>query len=179
MKVAAARAAAFGALMAVERGAWSAEALSSKSTHLDSRDAGLASDIVFGVLRRQGEIDAEIEAYSKRTPEKLDPAVRIAIRMAIYQIRFLDRVPAHAAVNDSVELARRAGKSSAASFVNAVLRRSLREPSDVPETLSTPAWLLNRWATQFGADAAIGIAKASLHPPDRFIRVGNTAPPAG
>src|SRR5215469_7643235 len=176
MKVAAARAAAFGALMAVERGAWSAEALSSKSTHLDSRDAGLASDIVFGVLRRQGEIDAEIEAYSKRAPEKLDAAVRIAIRMAIYQIRFLDRVPAHAAVNDSVELVRRAGKSSAAAFVNAVLRRALREPVRVGETKSTPEWLLDCWTNQYGPDAAGAIARASLTPPGRFVRVTETPP---
>ncbi|HKD09451.1 MAG TPA: transcription antitermination factor NusB [Bryobacteraceae bacterium] len=176
MKVAAARAAAFGALMAVERGAWSAEALSSKSTHLDSRDAGLASDIVFGVLRRQGEIDAEIEAYSKRAPEKLDAAVRIAIRMAIYQIRFLDRVPAHAAVNDSVELVRRAGKSSAAAFVNAVLRRALREPIQVAEIKSTPRWLVARWMNQYGEHAAMAIARASLAPPGRFIRA-TTAPP--
>src|SRR5947209_4311323 len=176
MKVAAARAAAFGALMAVERGAWSAEALASKSVHLDSRDAGLASDIVYGVLRRQGEIDAEIEAYSKRVPEKLDPAVRIAIRMAIYQIRFLDRVPAHAAVNDSVELVRRAGKSSAGAFVNAVLRRALREPFKAIETKSTPHWLLNRWTSQYGPDSSLAIARASPVPPGRFIRVTGTPP---
>jgi 16S rRNA (cytosine967-C5)-methyltransferase len=176
MKVAAARAAAFGALIAVERGAWSAEALSSKSAHLDSRDAGLASDIVYGVLRRQGEIDAEIQAYSKRPPNKLDAAVRIAIRMAIYQLRFLDRVPPHAAVNDSVELVRRAGKSSAAAFVNAVLRRALREPVRVGETKSTPEWLLDRWTNQYGPDAAGAIARASLTPPGRFVRVTETPP---
>jgi len=162
--------------MAVDRDAWSAEALASKSAHLDSRDAGLASDIVYGVLRRQGEIDAEVQAYSKRTPQKLDAAVRIALRMAIYQIRFLDRVPPHAAVNDSVELVRRAGKSSAAAFVNAVLRRALREPVRVAETESTPAWLLDRWANQYGRDAALAIAHASLAPPGRFIRVRGTPP---
>ena len=178
MKVAAARMAAFGALMAVERGAWSAEALSSKSAHLDCRDAGLASDIVYGALRHQGEIDTEIEAYSKRAPVKLDAAVRIAIRMAIYQIRFLDRIPPHAAVNDSVELVRRAGKSSAAAFVNAVLRRALREPVRAAETNSTPEWLLNRWTDQYGPDTAAAIAHASLTPPGRFIRVTG-APPEG
>src|SRR3984957_7829261 len=127
MKLAPARQAAFGALLAIDRGAWSAEALAGKSAHLDTRDAGLASDIVFGTLRRRGELDALIGRYSKRAVERLDPAVRIALEMALYQIRFLDRVPGHAAVNDSVELARRAGKSSAASFVNAVLRRAIRE----------------------------------------------------
>jgi len=179
IKLAAARQAAFGALLAIDRGAWSAEALAAKSTHLDSRDAGLASDIVFGTLRRRGELDAVIAAFSKRGVGQLDPAVRIALQMALYQLRFLDRIPAHAAVNDSVELARRAGKASAASFVNAVLRRAIREPMEVPETSSTPTWLLDRWTAQFGAEAASGIARASLCPPERFIRVGNASPPAG
>src|SRR6185437_6233503 len=162
MKLAPARQAAFGALLAIDRGAWSAEALAAKSAHLDSRDAALASDIVFGTLRRRGELDALIGRYSSRGVDRLDPAVRVALEMALYQIRFLDRVPAHAAVNDSVELARRAGKSSAAAFVNAILRRALREPLEVPESSSTPAWLLKRWMTQFGAETALGIARASL-----------------
>lgn len=179
MKLAPARQAAFGALLAIDRGAWSAEALAAKSAQLDSRDAGLASDIVFGTLRRGGELDAAIGKYSKRAVDKLDPAVRIALQMALYQIRFLDRVPSHAAVNDSVELARRAGKASAAAFVNAILRRAIREPLEVPEALSTPAWLLARWTAQYGAETALAIAHASLSPPERFIRVGNARPPEG
>ena len=185
MKLASARQAAFGALLTVERGAWSAEALAAKSAHLDSRDAGLASDIVFGTLRRRGELDAAIGQYAKRDTGKMDAEVRIALEMALYQMRFLDRVPAHAAVNDAVELVRRAGKSSAAAFVNAVLRRAIREPVSVPETLSTPAWLLERWTAQFGTETAQAIAHASLCPPERYIRVGhdnrvgNTAPPEG
>jgi 16S rRNA (cytosine967-C5)-methyltransferase len=179
MKPALARQAAFGALLAVDRGAWSAEALAAKSLHLDARDAALASDITFGTLRHRGELDALIGQYSKRGVEKLDPAVRTALEIALYQLRFLDRVPDHAAVNDSVELVRRAGKASAASFVNAVLRRAIREPADVPDTLSTPRWLLERWIAQFGKDEAIAIARASLRPPERFIRVGDATPPEG
>lgn len=179
MKPSPARIAAFGALLAVDRGAWSAEALAAKAAHLEARDAGLASDIVFGTLRRRGQLDAMAGQFSKRPVEQLDPAVRIAIEMALYQIRFLDRVPDHAAVNDSVELASRAGKSSAAPFVNAVLRRAIREPGEVPETLSTPRWLLDRWIAQYGSDVAIGIAHASLCAPERFIRVGARTPPPG
>jgi 16S rRNA (cytosine967-C5)-methyltransferase len=178
MKLASARLAAFGALLAIDRGAWSAEALAAKSVQLDSRDAGLASDIVFGTLRRRGELDAAIGQYSKRGVDQLDAAVRIALEMALYQIRFLDRVPGHAAVNDAVELARKGGKASAAAFVNAILRRAIREALEIPETLSTPGWLLERWTAQYGADAALAIAHASLGPPERYIRVGNrTAPP--
>lgn len=179
MKLASARQAAFGALLTVERGAWSAESLAAKSAHLDTRDAGLASDIVFGTLRRRGELDALIAHYVKRPVAKLDAEIRIALEMALYQIHFLDRVPAHAAVNDSVELVRRAGKSSAAAFVNAVLRRAIREPIEVAETLSTPAWLLERWICQFGSEIAQSIAHASLRPPERFIRVGDANPPEG
>ncbi len=179
MKLAPARQAAFAALLAVDRGAWSAEALAAKSAQLDSRDAGLASDIVFGTLRRRGELDALIAKYSKRPVDKLDPAVRLALEIGLYQLRFLNRVPDHAAVNDSVELSRRAGKTSAASFVNAVLRRAIREPAEVPDTASTPAWLLQRWTAQYGRETALGIARASLNPPERFIRVGANPPPDG
>ncbi len=120
MNLAPAWKAAFAALLAVDRGAWSAEALAAKSVHLDPRDAGLASDIVFGVLRRRGELDDVIRQYSKVPLDRLDPEVWIALEMAFYQMRFLDRVPSHAAVNDAVELARRLAMASAASFVNAI-----------------------------------------------------------
>lgn len=180
MRLAPARQAAFAALLAIDRGAWSAEALAAKSQLLDPRDAGLASDIVFGTLRRQGQLDAIIDSYSNRPASRLDPAVRLALRIAFYQLRFLDRIPPHAAVNDSVELARRAGKTSAGSLVNAILRRSLREPHEVPDAAATPAWLLDRWIRHFGRDAALAIADASLAPPSRYIRVGtDSTPPAG
>jgi 16S rRNA (cytosine967-C5)-methyltransferase len=179
MNLAPARKAAFAALLAVERGAWSAEALAAKSVHLEPRDAALASDIVFGVLRRRGELDGVIKHYSKIPLDRLDPEVWIALEMAVYQMKFLDRVPAHAAVNDAVELARRAGNDSAASFVNAVLRQSQRKPVELPETLSTPQWLVDRWAAQFGAETAEGIAQASLKIPERYIRVGSFPPPPG
>jgi 16S rRNA (cytosine967-C5)-methyltransferase len=179
MKLAPARQAAFGALLAVDRGTWSAEALAAKSAHLDPRDAGLASDIVFGTLRHHGELNAVIREYSSRSVDHLDISVRIVLEMAIYQLMFLDRVPDHAAVNDSVELARRAGKESAVPFVNAVLRRVLREPVKVPDTASTPRWLLERWIAQYGEAAALAIAKASLSPPERYIRVGSAIPPQG
>jgi 16S rRNA (cytosine967-C5)-methyltransferase len=179
MKLAPARQAAFGALLAVERGGWSAEALAAKSAHLDARDAGLALDIVFGTLRRRGEIDFVIGQCSKRPVEHLDPTVRIAIEMGIYQVWFLDRVPAHAAVNDSVELARRAGKASASAFVNAVLRRAIREQVSAPPAASTPAWLMERWIAQYGLETAEGIAQASLTTPERYIRVGKGIPPKG
>ena len=179
MKLAIARQAAYGALLAVDRGKWSAEALGEKSVHLDSRDAGLASDIVFGTLRHRGELDFLIGTCSSRPVDKLDSEVKIALEMAIYQLRFLDRVPDHAVVNDAVELVRRAGKDQSAPFVNAVLRQCLREPAEAEATLSTPAWLLDRWTAHYGSETALMIARASLVTPRRYIRVGNAAPPTG
>jgi 16S rRNA (cytosine967-C5)-methyltransferase len=166
--------------MAVERGSWSAESLAAKTSHLDERDAALAAEIVFGVLRRQGELDAALAGLAKRPPARIDAAVRIALEMGLYQLRFLDRVPAHAVVNDSVELARRAGKTSAGAFVNAILRRAARENLSTDECLSTPEWLRERWTAQYGAAQAAGIARASLARPLRYIRVPHGAhPPPG
>lgn len=179
MKLALARQAAYGALLAVERGAWSAEALAAKSLHLEPRDAALASDVLFGTLRHRGELDWLIAKYSSRAVDRLDTEVRIALEMALYQMRFLDRIPDHAAVNDAVELTRRAGKERSASFVNAVLRQSLREPAEAPDRESTPRWLLDRWIAHYGEVTALGIAQAGLEKPERYIRVGRAEPPRG
>ena len=87
--------------------------------------------------------------------------VRIALRMGIYQLRYLDRIPAHAAVTESVELVKRAHKRSAAGFVNAVLRKVNRDPIAWPDRateLSCPDWMLDRWERQYGDGSAEGIA---------------------
>jgi 16S rRNA (cytosine967-C5)-methyltransferase len=180
MRPAPARQAAFGALIAVDRGGWSAESAAAKTVWLDPRDAGLASEITFGVLRRQGELDEAITKLSNRPVARLDAAVRIALEMGLYQLRFLDRVPAHAVVSDSVELARRAGKASAGAFVNAILRRAARENIATDERLSTPAWLFERWTAQYSRQTAEAIARASLTRPLRYIRVPpGSDPPEG
>jgi 16S rRNA (cytosine967-C5)-methyltransferase len=180
MRLSPARQAAFGALMGVERGGWSAETVAAKTAHLDGRDAGLAAEIAFGVLRRQGELDAAIAAFANRPATRLDAAVRIALEMGLYQLGFLDRVPAHAVVNDSVQLARRAGKASAGALVNAILRRAARESAATDQGLSTPAWLLERWKAHYGGELAAGIVRASLERPRRYIRVPwGAMPPEG
>ena len=178
-KLADARQAAFATLLAVDRGAWSAESLATKSQYLDPRDAALASDIVFGTLRRRGELDAVMSKCSNRPVAELDVNVRISLEMALYQLMFLDRVPDHAVVNDAVELTKRAGEASAAPFVNAVLRRALREHPEASELNSTPDWILRSWTRKFGPVIAKGIARASLVQPRRYIRVGVGVPPEG
>jgi 16S rRNA (cytosine967-C5)-methyltransferase len=167
-----ARALAFDILQLVEGGGYAGELLYSRAAHLEARDAGLAHQIVFGVLRFQGQLDFLITHYSGRV-RKLDAEVRTALRMGIFQIRHLDRVPAHAAVADSVTLVRRARKTSAAGFVNAVLRRANREPVSWPDRateLSCPEWLLARWERDFGAEAAWAIALAALEEPVKYTR---------
>jgi 16S rRNA (cytosine967-C5)-methyltransferase len=139
---------------------------------LEARDAGLAESIVFGCLRRQSQLDFLTDHFSGRPQAKLDEEVRIALRMAIYQIRHLDRIPAHAAVAESVELVKRAGKKSASGFVNAVLRRVNRKPVRWPDRateLSAPAWMLRRWERQYGKSAAEDIARAALEEPKLWV----------
>jgi 16S rRNA (cytosine967-C5)-methyltransferase len=101
--------------------------------------------------------------------------VSIALRMGIYQLRYLERIPAHAAVTGSVELVKRARKRSAAGFVNAVLRQVDRDSAEWPGReveLSCPEWLLARWERHYGAEAAAGIARAALEEPEKYMRGG-------
>jgi len=164
-----ARRVAFGILQKVQHGGYASDLLLRETARMDSRDAGLAGEIVFGCLRRQAQLDYLIGQHAKG---KLDPEVRIALRMGIYQIRYLDRVPLHAAVNESVELIKKSPKRSAAPLVNAVLRKIGREPVAWPDratALSKPQWLLDKWDRQFGMETATKIAEAFLEPPKTYI----------
>lgn len=174
MPIAPARLATFDILRKVEQGGYASDLLLAQTAELSSRDAGLASEIVFGVLRFRAQLDYLIEHYSQRR-QKLDPEVRNALRMGIYQLRYLERIPAHAAVADSVDLVKRAHKRSAAGFVNAVLRNVNRDPVAWPNReveWSCPEWLLARWAEHYGADAAVEIARAALTEPEKYVRIG-------
>jgi 16S rRNA (cytosine967-C5)-methyltransferase len=169
-----ARQVAFHVLLLVERGGYASDLLLSRTRRLDSRDAGLASEIVYGCLRFQAQLDFLIEQLSGRRPQRLDPEVRTALRMGIFQQRWLDRVPAHASVSESVDLVKRAGKRSSAGFVNAVLRKVHRDPVTWPDRateLSHPAWLLERWSAQYGSKIAEMLARAFLRPPETYVRI--------
>ena len=168
------RIAAFEILRKVELGGYASDLLLARTASMDSRDAGLAAQIVFGCLRYQAQLDYLAVFYSGRG-RKLDPEVRIALRMGIFQIRYLERIPHYAAVAESVALVKRAGKGSAAGFVNAVLRKVTRDPVEWPSrevALSCPAWLLERWQNHYGEAAAEGIAQAALTEPEKFYRGG-------
>ncbi len=128
-KVTVARRAAFDVLRRVEtEDAYASNLLaSSRYDRLSREDHALLLELVLGVLRWQGLLDFFIEHYSRRKLSKLDPEVVIAIRLGLYQLRFLTRVPQHAAINESVNLVKEQKKQSAAPLVNAVLRAAQRD----------------------------------------------------
>jgi 16S rRNA (cytosine967-C5)-methyltransferase len=172
-KISPARLAAFEVLTAVAGGKYASDTLLDRARSLDTRDAGLASQIVFGCLRYQAQLDYLIFLYSGRKTSELDTTVLIALRAAIFQIRYLDRVPLHAAVHDSVEFVKYQ-KRAAAALVNAVLRKvnlGHVEWPNVEIELSCPEWLLERWTAHFGPEQARALAQAALEEPVPYVRV--------
>jgi 16S rRNA (cytosine967-C5)-methyltransferase len=125
MPVSPARAAAFDILLRVEQeDAYASELLhSAQYRKLSPADHGLATELVMGVLRWRSLLDVEISKFSSQKLEKLDAEVLIALRLAAYQLLWLDRIPARAAVHESVEIVKRVRKRSAVPFVNALLRK--------------------------------------------------------
>ncbi|HEX8722711.1 MAG TPA: 16S rRNA (cytosine(967)-C(5))-methyltransferase RsmB [Pyrinomonadaceae bacterium] len=169
-----ARRAAFEILRRVEEeGAFAAPLLANLPGSLSPEDRALCYELTLGVLRRQFWLDRALEHFSGRKAGKLDAPVRRALRVGLFQLRFLARVPAHAAVNESVNFAHAAGLRSAASFINAVLRRATREADFDPAAgvvdplervaveTSHPPWLIRRWAAAFGAEEAAAFAGAN------------------
>ena len=166
MPVSPARIAAFDILLRVEReDSYASELLhSSRYAELSSADHGLATELVMGVLRWRSLLDEEISHASSQPLSKLDLEILIALRLGLYQLRWLDRVPHRAAIHESVELVKRSRKRSAAPFVNAVLRKLVASVpaahtlsrEDTPasaETLSGmyahPLWLIQRWVDEY------------------------------
>src|SRR5713226_4611893 len=172
-----ARRAAFQILRRVElEGAYASVLLAGLDPEMREDDRALCHEVVLGVLRRQLWLDRLIEHCAKRRIDKIDLPVKLALRLGLYQLRFLSRVPPSAAVNESVNLVRAAGLRSAASFANAVLRQATREPDydptavtiDADEKLaietSHPRWLIRRWANAFGFEETARFAHANNEP---------------
>ena len=139
----------------------------------DDRDRALLTELVYGTLRWRGAIDARLSPQMRRPLSKADPFIRNLLRLTLYQIIFLDKIPAYAAVNEAVDLAKLRGVK-AAGFVNGVLRNFLRgadqaaeaEPNDqsveaLAKELSHPEWLVRRWLGDFGAAEATSLMRAN------------------
>lgn len=172
---------AFQILLEVERGGYAADLLHARAAALEARDAGLAQEIVLGVLRYQAQLDFLLDHFAGRPQKQLRMEVRIALRMGLYQLRYLDRVPPHAAVSETVEQVKQSRDRFAGGFANAVLRKVDRRKVNWPHRateLSHPEWMLASWERQFGAEPAVAIARANLSAPETFVRLpAGVAPP--
>jgi 16S rRNA (cytosine967-C5)-methyltransferase len=184
MPVSPARAAAFDILLRVEQhSAYASELLHSKRLEtLSVVDRGLATELVMGVLRWRSRLDEMIGLAAARPVSKLDIEVLTALRLAAYQVAFLSRIPPRAAINESVELVKRAKKRSAAPFANAVLRRLAEEnpessaegsslsSTDLARDHAHPEWLVQRWVEQFGISNAQRICEHDQRLPAAALR---------
>jgi 16S rRNA (cytosine967-C5)-methyltransferase len=182
LAISTARKIAFETLRRVEaEGAYASEVLHTVlGPGIKNEDAALATELTMGVLRWRGLLDFLLERQLKKPVARLDLAVAIALRIGLYQLRFLERIPARAAVNESVELVKHARKASAASLVNAVLRKLAAEahapaarflPADLPaaERLSIlhshPRWMVERWLARFGEARTTALLEANNRAP--------------
>jgi 16S rRNA (cytosine967-C5)-methyltransferase len=185
MAITPARAAAFDILLRVEQeDAYGSDLLHSSSyARLSPADHGLATELVMGVLRWRSSLDAILATASSQPLHRLDAEVLTTLRLAAYQLAFLDRVPERAAVHESVELVKRARKRSAVPFANAVLRKLARqrpgipalpeERSDIGEWATAtahPGWLAERWVSEFGLATARSICQYDQKIPETSIR---------
>lgn len=153
------------------------------SERLEPRDAALASELVLGTLRRKLALEAALELASERSFDKIEAALKPLLRLGAYQLLYLDRVPDHAAVGETVELCKERGLARAAGLCNAVLRRLAREPKvPLPEEPlsrlsieeSHPLWLVQRWAQAFGLEEARALCRANNQPAELHLRVNLT-----
>ncbi len=178
MKISPARTAAYDILSQIERGtAHSSALLPQFESKLEPQDRGLCHELVLGVLRNQILLDRQIDALTGG--RKIDVEIRRILRLALYQLSSLDRVPSHAAVNEAVNMVLRAKKTSARGFVNAVLRKFQKSPPEIgfhdeadrlAVSTSHPRWLVDRWIRVFGEHAATELLEFDNRTPDSEFR---------
>src|SRR5208337_694286 len=178
-----ARKAAFRILLAVERGRDHADDLlrAGEVSALAPADRHLATALVLGVLRWQIWLDKQIRPLLKRPDARLDAEVLITLRLGVFQLRFLGRIPDHAAIDESVELTKQSGHRFAAGMVNAVLRsiacsRLLEESGGGPAAVQAhPAWMVERWTSFYGAAAMRAICHHGQSQPRLNVRMESRA----
>jgi 16S rRNA (cytosine967-C5)-methyltransferase len=151
------------------------------SAQLSSADRGLCLEIVYGIVRWQATLDWLIAQKTGGREQK--PALQNLLRLGLYQIFWLDRIPDHAAVHETVELAKQNGFGPQAGFVNAILRGYLREAGETKKLLaalkisnpaigwSHPEWLVEKWRENFGDEKAVQLLQCNNTPPKTFARV--------
>ncbi|WP_276352599.1 16S rRNA (cytosine(967)-C(5))-methyltransferase RsmB [Cohnella caldifontis] len=168
-----------------ERGAYSGLALNAllEEAKLSRPDAALATELVYGTIQRLNTIDHVLAARVKGWPRKVEPWVRCLLRLSYYQLRWLDRIPAHAAVDEAVRIAKKRGHAGIAGLVNGVLRGLIREGTIPPLpaglaaaerialTHSHPDWLVRRWIDAYGEETAARLCEANNEPPHASARL--------
>ena len=170
-------------LRVFEDGAYADRVLRTAVARLDERDRALAQRLSYGAVQRRRTLDHAVETLGRRRVRRLDPPVRAALRLGAYQLGFVDGVARYAAVNESVELVRRAGLERAVAFTNAVLRRladgirpfldALPEKSATEAALkhSYPDWIAETWWRDLGADDARALMHAQNEPGSTVVRL--------
>jgi 16S rRNA (cytosine967-C5)-methyltransferase len=178
-----ARRQAFRILLDVERGQSHSDALlrGKAVDALAVADRNLATTLVLGVLRWQIVLDRAFRPLLKRPGAKLDAEILIALRLGAFQLLFLDRIPAHAAIGESVELAKQAGQRFSAGMVNAVLRKvAIGVPGfngadefllDAASIEAHPAWMVERWTAHYGAESARDLCRRGQAQPTLAVRL--------
>ncbi|SDT42739.1 16S rRNA (cytosine967-C5)-methyltransferase [Paenibacillaceae bacterium GAS479] len=184
-----ARELALDALVRVSRdGAYSNLQLNAalQEAGLSRADAGLATELVYGTLQRRLTLDHWLQQFIAKGFAKLEPWVLSLLRMSLYQLVYLDRVPAHAAVNEAVNIGRRRGHAGIASMLNGVLRNAVRQlPQLKAETFagetnevrrlslrhSYPEWLVGRWISAYGVETAEAMMESGNEPPRSSLRI--------
>ena len=156
--------------------------LGARLDDLSEPDRHLATALVMGVLRWQIALDARLKTLLERPEQRLAEPVSIALRLGAFQLLHMDRIPAHAALSEAVELCRAAGQPHAAGMVNAVLRKLAAQRACLPATpifertaafaerLGHPLWLVERWAANYGRDGALAICEADQSEPESSRR---------
>ncbi len=158
------------------------ENIKENKNKLDDRDIGFISEIVYGVTSWKLTIDEIIKKYSKLKLKKISPWILNILRMGIYQIVFLDKVPKSAAVNESVNLAKRYGHKGSSNFVNAILRKvekkdyeaffEIENPIErISKTTSMPVWMIEELLKENDIEKVEEICKASNIKPKVTIRI--------
>jgi 16S rRNA (cytosine967-C5)-methyltransferase len=154
------------------------------SGKLTKKDAGLFTEIVYGTIQRTITLDYYLTPYIQKQ-KKLQDWVKVLLKLTLYQMIYLDKVPARAAIYEAVEIAKKRGHKGVASVVNGVLRSIQREGLPNLETMendveritiatSHPKWLVEKWVEQYGVEAAERMCEMNLVPPNQTARV-NTA----
>ena len=173
-EVSPARQAAFSILKTLEKNGHSDTLLRGRNVEaLSDVDRNLATALVLGTLRWQIALDAAIRPLLKKPNAKLDPEVLIALRLGAFQLLHMERIPARAAIDESVELTKQAGHKFASGMVNAVLRRLAElppAPLEDPQA-AHPAWLVERWKDFYGGDTTSTICRHGQQQPNIHVRL--------